>query len=660
LRKPTTQPTKLADEDGAVSGKHMKNFVLGTAGHVDHGKTALIKALTSVDTDRLKEEKERGITIELGFASLNLPSSQSIGIVDVPGHEKFIKNMVAGAAGIDLVMMVIAADEGIMPQTKEHLHICSLLGITNGLVALTKTDLVEKDWLDLVKSEISEFLQGSFLEGAPVVPVSAIKGEGLTELRQAIVAVVNKIAATVDDGIFRLPVDRVFSMKGFGTVVTGTLVSDDIKTGEEVQILPTGDISRIRGIQVHNQPVDEAHAGQRTAINLQGMEKTGIERGNVLTRPGTVWPTQRLDVYFDYLAANSKKLKNRTLARLHTGTTEIIARIVLLDCEELLPGEKAFAQLVLADKDVVVAGDHFVLRSYSPITTIGGGIIIDPLPVKHKRNNSEVISKLNILKEGGLSEKIIVILERTGFSGINLRGLAFRLGIHTRKIREELDNLFSRKKAILLDAEDTTVISAFFYTKTEELVTGALTSYHKKNPLQAGISKEELKETISHDIPAKLFNLALRGLGKKETIVNDKDSVRLANHQVEMTDGLDTLHSAIATKYKEAGLNVPALGDVIASFREEKSRAQSIVKLMLKEGELVKINEDLCFDSDIFAKLRNDYKAMLIKDGKATPASFKDLTGLSRKYIIPLMEYFDMNKLTVRVGNHRILREKIK
>jgi len=298
------------------------------------------------------------------------------------------------------------------------------------------------------------------------------------------------------------------------------------------------------------------------------------------------------------------------------------------------------------------------LRSYSPITTIGGGIIIDPLPVKHKRNNSEVISKLNILKEGELAEKIIVILERTGFLGINLRGLAFRLGVNTRKIRDELDSLFSRKKAILLDAEDTTVVSSFFYKKTEELITGALMAYHKKNPLQAGISKEELKETIGHDVPAKLYNLALRGLGKKETIVSDKDSVRLARHQVEMTDGLDTLRDTIAAKYKEAGLNVPALGDVITSFQNEKARAQSIIKLMLKDGELVKINEELCFDRDVLAKLRNDYKALLIKDGKATPASFKDLTGLSRKYLIPLMEYFDMNKLTVRVGDHRILREK--
>ncbi|MBN1471071.1 MAG: selenocysteine-specific translation elongation factor, partial [Syntrophaceae bacterium] len=309
----------------------MKHFVLGTAGHVDHGKTALIKALTGVDTDRLKEEKQRGITIELGFASLTLPSGQTFGIVDVPGHEKFIKNMVSGAAGIDLVMMVIAADEGIMPQTREHLHICSLLGISKGIVALTKIDMVEKDWLNLVQSEITDFIKGTFLEGAPVIPVSAIKGEGLTDLIAALDSTTSKLAEKTDDGIFRLPVDRVFTMKGFGTVVTGTLVSDHIKTGEDVQILPENIATRIRGIQVHNQPVEEAWSGQRTAINLQGIEKTIINRGNVLVRPQTVWPSQRLDIFVEYLAYNTKNLKNRSLVRLHTGTSEIISRIILLE-----------------------------------------------------------------------------------------------------------------------------------------------------------------------------------------------------------------------------------------------------------------------------------------------------------------------------------------
>ena len=640
-------------------GKQMKHFVLGTAGHVDHGKTALIKALTGIDTDRLKEEKERGITIELGFASLTLPSGQTLGVVDVPGHEKFIKNMVSGAAGIDLVMMVIAADEGIMPQTKEHLNICSVLGISKGIIALTKIDLVEKDWLKLVQSEIIEFLQGTFLEDAPIVPVSAIKQEGLTDLIEAMEATTSHINEKIDDGIFRLPVDRVFTMKGFGTVVTGTLVSDHIKTGEDIQILPKNITTRIRGIQVHNQTVEEAWSGQRTAINLQGIEKSAIERGDVLVRPQTVWPSQRLDVLVEFLASNSKNLKNRALVRLHTGTSEIIARIILLEKDELAPGQKNFAQLVLSDKDVVVSGDHFVLRSYSPITTIGGGQIIDPLPDKHKRLNEKIIEELNLLQKGTLAEKIPVILERAGFTGISLRCLAFRLGINAKKIREALENLFSGKKAFLLDNDDTTVISANFFHQFEELIIKNISVYHKKYSLKEGISREELKASSGNIISSKLFNMALNSLNKNGVIVSDKDNVHLTGYQVEFSEELDSLRSDIAGVYNDAGLTPSSLTEVMNKFKNQKTKAQSIIKLMLKEGDLIQINEELCFARETLEKLRNNYKAQLIKEGKATPANFKELTGLSRKYIIPLMEYFDMSKLTVRVGDHRILREKI-
>jgi len=637
----------------------MQHFVLGTAGHVDHGKTSLVKALTGIDTDRLKEEKERGITIELGFAALSLPSGHTLGIVDVPGHEKFIKHMVAGAAGIDLVLMVIAADEGIMPQTKEHLQICSLLGITTGLIALTKIDLVEKDWLELVRSEITDYLKGTFLENAPIVPVSAVKETGTMELLTEIDKTVDQLKEKTDDGIFRLPVDRIFTMKGFGTVVTGTLISDKIKVGEDIQILPEDISARIRGIQVHNAPVEEAYSGQRTAINLQGIEKSTLERGNVLVRPQTVWPTQRLDVSFEYLATNTRKLKNRALVRLHTGTTEIMTRIVLMDTDELSPGEKSFAQLILADEDVVVAGDHFVLRSYSPVTTIGGGQILDPLPGKHKRKNKKILDDLQTLQNGAMPEKISVLLERAGFGGINIRSLAFRLGVHAKKIREALDKLFSSHQAILLQSDDTTALSVHLYAQLEELIVGSLTNYHKKNPLKEGISKEELKAALAATVSAKLFNMVLASLGKKEVVVSDKDNVRLASHEVQLAGEEDALHQSIASTYVQAGLAPPSLSDVINGFKDQKAKAQTIVRLMLKDGELIKINEDLCFARAALTKLREDYKAQLARDGQATPATFKDLTGLTRKYIIPLMEYFDVSKLTVRVGDHRILREKL-
>ncbi len=636
----------------------MQHFVLGTAGHVDHGKTSLIKALTGIDTDRLKEEKERGITIELGFASLQFPSGHTLGIVDVPGHEKFIKHMVAGAAGIDLVLMVIAADEGVMPQTKEHLQICSLLGIKTGLIALTKIDLVEDDWLELVRSEIADYLKNTFLAGAPIIPVSAVKETGIRELLTELDKTVIRLKQKSDDGIFRLPVDRIFTMKGFGTVVTGTLISDKIQVGEEIQILPENISARIRGIQVHNSPVEEAFSGQRTAINLQGVEKSTLARGNVLVRPQTVWPTQRLDVFFEYLPSNTRKLKNRALARLHTGTTEIMTRIVLLDADELSPGEETFAQLILADEDVVVAGDHFVLRSYSPVTTIGGGLILDPLPGKHKRKTKKTLDDLQILQNGALPEKISVLLERAGFGGMTIRALAFRLGINVKKIREALEKLFSGRKAVQLGGDETTALSIHLYSQLEELLIKSLADYHKKNPLQEGMPKEELKAALSSTVSAKLFNMALVSLGKNEKVVSDKDNIRLASHQVLLAGEEDSLRQSISSTYARAGLTPPSLSDVLSSLKDSKVNAQNIIKLMIKEGELVKINEDLCFARTALDKLRENYKTQLIRDGQATPATFKELTGLSRKYIIPLMEYFDMNKLTVRVGDHRILRAK--
>ncbi len=636
----------------------MQHFVLGTAGHVDHGKTSLIKALTGVDTDRLKEEKERGITIELGFASLPLPSGHKLGIVDVPGHEKFIRNMVAGAAGIDLVLMVIAADEGIMPQTKEHLQICSLLGITTGLVALTKIDLVEKDWLDLVRSEIADYLQSTFLAGAPIVPVSASQKQGIPELLGEIDKTVRQLQEKTDDGIFRLPVDRIFTMKGFGTVVTGTLLSDKISVGEDVQILPENIFTRIRGIQVHNQTMEEAFSGQRTALNLQGIEKSTLERGNVLVRPQTVWPTQRLDVFFEYLASNARKLKNRSLVRLHTGTAEIMTRIVLLDADELSPGDASFAQLILADEDVVVGGDHFVLRSYSPVTTIGGGRILDPQPCKHKRKNKKILDDLKILQSGALQDKISVLLDRAGFSGIPIRPLAFRLGVSVRKIREALEKLFSDRRAILLPGDDTTALSADLCAHLEERLMKSLADYHANHPLKEGISKEELKAALPDVVSGKLFNMVLARLVKKEWIASDKDNVRLASHRVQLAGEEDALRQTIASVYLKAGLTPPALSDVMARYKDQKVMAQNIVKLMIKDGELIKINEELCFARTALDKLREDYKVQLVRDGQATPATFKDLTGLSRKYIIPLMEYFDASKLTVRVEDHRILREK--
>lgn len=636
----------------------MKHIILGTAGHVDHGKTALVKALTGIDTDRLKEEKERGITIELGFASLTLPQGRVLGLVDVPGHERFIKNMVAGAAGIDLVVMVIAADEGVMPQTKEHLHICSLLGIKKGLVALTKIDLVDQSWLELVTEDIRNFLQGTFLAAAPVIPLSALTGQGLPELRQALEDVAGQVEEAADSGIFRLPVDRVFTMKGFGTVVTGTLLAGKVRLGEELVILPGQITAKVRGIQVHNQPVEAAETGQRTAINLQGVEKAVILRGNVLAHPATVTPSRRLDVALDYLAATGRKLKNRTLVRLHVGASEIIARVALMDRDELTPGKTAYAQLGLESPAVAMTGDRFVIRSYSPMTTIGGGVILDALPGKHKRNQEQVISDFLTLQEGEDRARTAVILQRAGIAGITIRQLTVRTGRHQEVLKKTLAPMLAARQAILIDKEETRLLAGDLYGDVQKRIVAATQDYHGKFPLKEGLSKEELKTSLGRSVLAKIFHLALQDLEKSGVLVVDREHVRLAGHTVHLADDLEELRTELARLYRESSLTPPATKEVLDKFAARKGQAANVLEVMLKEGLLIKVTAELYFHSEALGELRKAYQDLLVRAGKADPASFKELTGLSRKFIIPLMEYFDMTKLTIRAGEHRILRDK--
>jgi len=636
----------------------MKHFIIGTAGHVDHGKTALIKALTGIDTDRLKEEKERGISIELGFASLTLPNGRTFGIVDVPGHERFIRNMVSGASGIDMVIMVIAADEGVMPQTREHLHICSLLGIKKGLVALTKVDMVTEEWRDLVKDDVHEFLKGTFLEASPVIPVSSITAAGLEELLDAFGRVASEIEGESDAGIFRLPVDRAFTMKGFGTVVTGTLISGDIKLGEEVEILPTGVTAKVRGIQIHNQSATIAEAGQRTAINLQGVEKDTIVRGDVLARPRTLKPSIRLDVCVEYLSNNNRRLKNRNLVRFHVGTNEAIGRIILLDREDVEPGAKASAQVVLESPIVAMARDRFVIRSYSPVTTIGGGMIVDPLPKKHKRNSEKVNHEIDLLHDGTDTERAAIIIERSGIEGIGISELEMRTGVYQNILKDILGTLSSKKQVVVLDVDESRIISFSIYQNLQGRILLEMRAYHERYPLKEGVSKEELRSTAGQFARPRLFNMAVRELEKRGEIVVERENIRLSGHRVNLKGELEDIRSKIAEIYMDAGLTPPSIKELMEKFAGQRSLAESVINVMLKEGSLIKINEDLYFHKEVLTRLREDYKSLLVRDGKATPASMKELTSLSRKFIIPLMEYFDITKLTIRAGDHRILREK--
>jgi len=635
----------------------VKHIILGTAGHVDHGKTSLIKLLTGVDTDRLKEEKERGITIELGFASLALPDGRMLGVVDVPGHERFIKNMVAGAGSIDLVVMVIAADEGVMPQTKEHLHICSLLGIKKGLVALTKIDLVDESWIELVADDIAEFLKGTFLESSPIVPVSVATGKGLPEFIAAVGEIVSQIEEKADSDLFRLPVDRVFTIKGFGTVVTGTLLSGRLCVGDEVEILPGRLTTKVRGLQVHGKAVEEAESGQRTAVNLQGLEKEMILRGNVLAHPATLEPSHRLDVFLERLADAGKKLRNRSLVRLHVGTSEIIARVVFIDRSELVPGDNTYAQFTLESPACVIAGDRFVIRSYSPVTTIGGGVIVDPQAAKHKGQPGKSLHDFSCLYMGTDVQRTALIAERAGIGGITMEQLVARTGINRKSLKNILSEMFLEKKLLLADKDKAKVVAFSAYKDMQDRIMQRTAAYHEKFPLKGGIHKEELRTVLGRFIDTKLFHMAIKDLEETGLLVIDRESIRLSEHRVNLEGELEQLREEITRTYLEAGLAPPTIKEAMAKFADRKSQAESVFGVILKEGSLVKISEDLYFHKDVLHKLREDYRNLLIKEGKATPANFKELTGLSRKFIIPLMEYFDITKLTIRAGDHRILRE---
>ncbi|MCX5833929.1 MAG: selenocysteine-specific translation elongation factor [Deltaproteobacteria bacterium] len=637
----------------------MKHIVLGTAGHVDHGKTALVKALTGVDTDRLKEEKERGITIELGFAPLDLEGDQKIGVVDVPGHEKFVKNMVAGATGIDLVIMVIAADEGVMPQTREHLDICTLLGIRHGVVVLTKVDLVDEEWLSLERDDIREFLRGTFLADAPIIPCSAVTGRGIPELRRVIGEAISILEDRRDSGLFRLPIDRVFTMKGFGTVVTGTLVSGKVEVGDTVKVMPSQIQAKIRGIQVHNESQEAAESGQRTAINLQGVEKETVLRGEVLTHPGIFESSQRLDVYLHYLRGGERKLKTRSLVRFHTGTSEMIARVLLLAREEIEPGEKTFAQVLLESPVVVMGRDRFVLRSYSPVRTIGGGEILDPHGRKQKKRVIDrFLGELEVLHSGNDTERAETIIGRTGPAGLSAWDLAVRMGAAMADLQKILRDLVQKKKVILPEKDGSRIIAYPVYQALQDRLLTEIEGYHRKHPLKEGMSKEELRMILPAEVDSKLFNMAAKELEKESRIAVEKESVRLTGHRVSLKGELEGLKAKIVQAYLKATLSPPSVKEVLERFDSKPEEVQSVLGVLLKEGVIVKVTEDLYFHRDPVNQLRDDYIRLLAKDGKATPATFKDLTGLTRKFIIPLMEYFDLTKLTIRVGDHRMLRER--
>jgi selenocysteine-specific elongation factor len=632
-------------------------IILGTAGHIDHGKSALIKALTGIDPDRLKEEKLRGITIELGFADLTLPTGQRLGIVDVPGHERFVRHMVAGATGMDLVALVIAADEGVMPQTREHLEICQLLRVKHGLVVLTKADLVEEDWLDLVEEEVRDTLKGTFLEGAPMVRFSSVTGAGKEELLRTLADLAAQVPPKPAKGIFRLPIDRVFTIKGFGTVVTGTSISGRLKVGEGVAIYPPGFKARVRGLQVHGKSVEEALAGNRTAINLQGLEKEELERGMVVAPPGALVSSRRLDAYLEILPSAPRALKHRQAVRLHTGTSERVGMPLMLAADELPPGASGYVQFFLREPLALKPGDRLVIRSFSPAFTWGGGIILHVNPPRHKRHQPALLAGLETLEKGSPEEVLRFYLQEAGAAGRAKAELAALLPWDPGDLAQLLAGLTKSGQVLNYDPENPRYLLSATAGELQQQIKQHLADYHRKNPLKPGLSKEELRRQLPPQTEVRLFNYLLNDLVGKKQIALEKDLVRLTSHRVTLAVDQEDLVSRAATLYLKGQLTPPTLKEVAAALLAPPEKIKQLLQVLVNQGRLVKVKEDLYFPPEAISQLKAQLVDFLKKHQEITVVQFKDLTQTSRKFTIPLLEYFDSTRTTVRVGEARRLRE---
>ncbi|MCG6893541.1 MAG: selenocysteine-specific translation elongation factor [Desulfobacteraceae bacterium] len=635
----------------------MKQIILGTAGHIDHGKTTLIRAVTGINTDRLKEEQLRGITIELGFASMDLPSGQHLGIVDVPGHEKFVKNMVAGASGMDLVAMVIAADEGVMPQTREHMEICSLLDIRHGFVVLTKTDLVDEEWLELVTDDVEQFVRGTFLEGSPIVPVSAETGEGIDRFVATLDEFCKEVPSRQPTGVFRLPVDRVFTMRGFGTVITGTLISGRVGVGDPVVVFPSGVRSKVRGIQVHNDSVGEAVAGQRTAINFQGLEKASVERGNVVSEPSALRPSYMIDVSLNYLASNRKPAKNRQRVRCHTGTSEVLGVLALLEADELAPGGRTVAQLRLDAPVSVVKDDRFVIRSYSPVRTIGGGRVLNPIPVKHRRLRPDVVEGLKQLMDSGPEDAILYFVKSADYRGVSLSDLKVMTNLSDKVLDSTLQALMSKQVIVQVDKESRIFIHSETVDALRNQARDRLKRYHKENPLRQGMPKEELKSKFPATVGGKLFTYMLNLLVREEAVAVEENTVRLAGHKISLGGEQSDIRKKILETYRASGLQPPYFREFVQTHSLDARRAGEVLRLLVEEGGVVRVKEDLYFHQDAVEELRQRLVDFLSENEEIATPQFKEMTGASRKYVIPLLEYFDARNVTIRIGDIRKLRK---
>lgn len=602
----------------------MRHIIVGTAGHIDHGKTALVKALTGADTDRLAEEKRRGISIDLGFAHLDVTPELRLGFIDVPGHERFVKNMLAGASGIDVVLMVIAAGESIMPQTREHFEICRLLGLRHGVIAMTKSDIADADTLELTRMEIEEFVAGSFLEKAPVIAVSSITGAGITELRNELARAAESASTKDASNYFRLPIDRSFSMRGHGSVVTGTLIAGTLKIEDEVEILPAKKRARVRGLQIHGAPSNRASAGERTAVNLAGVDSSEIERGMVLAPPGLFHTTTCIDTTFELLPA-ARPLKHRAPVHFHAGTAEVEAEVRLLaSLEPMKPGSRAHVRFLLHEPLLILPGDRFIVRMFSPVVTIGGGVVLDAAPPQRLRRAMSNLRLDQIEKEG-----LAAVAMRESAYGLTGAELIARCGVRFPEPWYENSAKVSSFKSVLIDT---------------------LTRFHANKPLLSGMAKEELRNLALPGSPAFLLDQLL---GRFPQVKIEGDIVRLASHRISLKTDESEATAKIEALFRNAGLVVPSMAEVLAKSGIEPVRARSLLQILLRERKLLKINEELVFHASAIETLRSILAART--GTRFTVPDFKTWTGISRKYAIPLLEFLDREHVTRREGDSRIV-----
>ena len=634
----------------------MKNIIVGTAGHVDHGKTCLIKALTGMDCDRLKEEKKRGITIENGFADM-ICGDYNISVIDVPGHEKFVKNMLMGIGGIDMVLLVIGLDEGVMPQTVEHFRILEMLDIRRGIIVFTKRDMTDdEEWIELVKEDARELVKGTFMEGAPEIDVSAFTGLNIEELKELILDTIDDSLLKDSSGmLFRLPVDRVFTIEGFGTVITGTLMEGSIRAGDDVMVYPDEKILKVRNVQVHNETVDEALAGQRTALNLQGVKKEELERGKVLAKPGSLTPSRFLDLRLELFRDTDRTVLNGSRVHFYSGSSETVAKVNLLDREALTKGESCYCQLKLEEPVALRRNDRFIIRFFSPTDTIGGGKILDASPIRHKKTEESVIEALTIKDTGSEEEVAELLIRESRQAASDIRDISLKLNVSTEHARGILKNLLENKR--IIKVKEDSFIHESFLLRAEEAAKSILTEYHSLNRMSPGLIKAEFRSRLGAALKTedkKLVEEIVRILYERKVIKEKDNRVSLFGFSVEMSPEEKNTRERLLKRYRDAAYEMPTVEEALSS-EKDKRNAQHMLETMAEEGLIVRLDHQFYIERECFDRAVEGLKKHIEEKGNITLAEFRDMLGTSRKYAMAILDHTDSMKLTVKTGDCRVL-----